>query len=116
MHFLFRNNSYLSNVHELRKNMSFLALCLSKLKKKSFIYSFINLGHIISLQIESQTNCCFEKWGSMNSFSNKFSLNDQNQSKNAFFPGMLKFDVAKITFCISNVITSSVTVSYALKS
>ena len=38
----------------------------------------------------------------------------KNQSKNASFPDMSQFDVAKITFDVSNVITSPVTVSYAL--
>ena len=43
------------------------------------------------------------------------SLNDKNQPKTASFPDKSPFDVAKITIYVSNVITSPVTVSYALK-
>ena len=44
-------------------------------------------------------------------------MNDKNQSKTESFPRYDKswFDVAKITIYVKNVITSPVTVSYALK-
>ena len=107
VHFIFTNNLDYSNDHECRKNPSFFL-------KKIALFTFSwKLVHIFFLR--NQTKCHFKKEGSINSFLSSISLKDKNQPKTASFPDKSPFDVAKITINVSNVITSPVTVSYALK-